>query len=346
MKSLVAFIEKLNKPLIVDEVEIPKLKCGQALIRVIESTICGAQIGEITGAKGEDKYLPHLLGHEGGGIVVDIGEGVKTIKKNDRVVLHWRKGSGIESDPPKYKYGKTYIGGGWVTTFNEYAVISENRLTTIPNDIPFSFVSLLGCGVTTGLGLINNEAKLKMGQSIAVLGVGGVGMNVIQGAKMVSANPIIAIDNNSYKKNIAFKFGADHFILNNNFLEDHEEHIKRLTKGKGVDVFVDCTGIPELINSALQLVASNGKMILVGQPKIYQNLFLQNMRQHYCGKTIFDSQGGLTNPEIDIPRYIKLYQNKMLNIDGMISHTFKLQDINKAIDLVKSGNCLRVRILC
>ena len=158
-----AILNHLNLPLIVDEVQLPEhLECGQVLVQVDCSTICGAQIGEITGAKGEDHYLPHLLGHEGCGRVRDVGVGVDHVKIGDKVVMHWRRGLGIESTFPKYKWKDKVIGGGLVTTFNEYAVVSENRLTSIDPSIPSGVASLMGCAVTTALGLINNEARLKI----------------------------------------------------------------------------------------------------------------------------------------------------------------------------------------
>ena len=211
-----AILEKLNYPLVIDKLELPELDYGQVLVEVKRSGICGAQIGEMTGVKGEDKYLPHLMGHEGGGIVVEIGPGVTHVKKNDHVVMHWRKGAGIECRPPRYGRNGGFVGGGWVTTFNDYSVVSENRLTVIPDDIPFEIAALMGCAVTTALGLINNEANIKIGQSVAVAGCGGVGLNIIQGAALVSAYPIIAIDLYDHKLELAKKMGATHTINSRN----------------------------------------------------------------------------------------------------------------------------------
>ena len=334
-----AILEKLKSPLLVEEVELPdKLECGQVLVRVECSTICGAQIGEIDGVKGGDKYLPHLLGHEGCGYVEETGRGVTTVKVGSKVVMHWRKGIGIEAPFPKYyrnRDGKI-IGGGNITTFNEYAVVSENRLTSIDEDVPSDIASLMGCAVTTALGLINNEAKLKIGQSIAILGCGGVGLNIIQGAAMVSANPIIAIDKSVDKLGLAKLLGATHVINTNK-----EELRYRIFEIIGkVDVFVDCTGNTSLIDEAFQSVASGGRMILVGQPKYSLSLILTGMGQNYCGKVLMDSQGGLTNPSVDIPRYLKLYEEGKLVLDKIITDLFRLDDINRAIELVKSGAVL------
>ena len=153
MKALAAILEQSNSPLVLDEIKISSLGCGQVLVQVHQSSICGAQINEISAAKGPDNFLPHLLGHEGGGVVLDIGPGVTYFQKGDHVVLHWRKGVGIHAQPAKYRWKDQVVNAGWVTTFNECAIISENRLTKIDKDIPFDIAALMGCAVTTALGL-------------------------------------------------------------------------------------------------------------------------------------------------------------------------------------------------
>lgn len=330
-----AILEKLNSPLIVAQITVPTLGVGQVLVKVCSSGICGKQIGEISGLYGEDKYLPHLMGHEGGGIVIETGPGVSQVKKDDHVVLHWRKGNGIESLPPKYQKNGCYVGGGWVTTFNEYAVVSENRITAISKDIPFEIAALMGCAVTTALGIVNNEAQLKIGQSIAVFGCGGVGLNVVQGAAMVSANPIIAIDKFDNKLQLASKYGATHTI--NSSISDVKEEIFKIVGRHGVDAFVECTGNVDNIAQAYELTASCGNTILVGQPFHDQNLTINSMVKHYGGKKIFASQGGLTNPAEDIPRYLRLYSEGKLNLDSLITHRFPLDDINTALDKMRAG---------
>ena len=312
LKMKAVILEKLNSPLIVDEVQVPDLEYGQVLVEVYRSSICGAQLGEIAGVKGEDKYLPHLLGHEGGGVVSEIGPGVTHVKKGDHVVMHWRKGVGIESPPPKYSRDNGIVGGGWVTTFNEYAVVSENRLTPISKDISFEVAALMGCAVTTALGLINNEAKIRIGQSLAVFGCGGVGLNVVQGAAMVSANPIIAIDIYDHKLKMARKFGASHLI--NSSKTDIREEIRKRVGPRGVDVSVECTGQVQLIELAYELTAPTGRTIMVGQPRYDQSLTIRSMLKHFCGKILTDSQGGQTNPTEDIPRYLNLYRQGKLKL--------------------------------
>ena len=330
MKTKAAILETLGKPLVIDELEILPLGVGQVLVEVHRSSICGRQLAEISGAKGPDKYLPHLMGHEGGGIVIDIGSGVTHVKPGNHVSMHWRKGAGIEARPPKYGRGAGFVGAGQIATFTELAVVSENRLTPISDDFDFEIAAMMGCAVTTGLGLINNEAKLKIGQSIAVIGCGGVGLNVIQGAAMVSAYPIIAVDKILEKLNMAMDYGATRSLNN--------------IPNENFDVIVECTGIPSMIEMAYRLTAPGGKCIMVGQPHYMDALGLPFMSQHFTGKTLMDSQGGLTNPTVDIPRYLELYRQGKLKLDSQITHAFPLDDINKAIEVAKSGDCGKVML--
>jgi len=333
LKTRAAVLEALNEPLIIDEVEIPKLGVGQVLVEIHKSGICGAQIGEITGAKGEDRFLPHLLGHEGGGIVIDTGPGVTTVKNGDHVTAHWRKGTGIESDFPKYKSpGGRIIGAGLIATFADYSVISENRLTRIDDDIPFNIAALMGCSVMTGLGIINNDARLKIGQSIAVIGVGGVGLNLIQGAKMVSGNPIIAIDIHNKKLGMAADLGATH-VINSTGREtfNFRNEIEKIVGLKGVDVFIDTTGRVNMIENAYNLTAENGLTIMVGQPRHDHHLTIHAMARNFTGKRLIDSQGGKTDPGRDIPRYLNLYKDGRLKFDGFIKKEYPLAKINEAI---------------
>ncbi len=325
-----AVLEKLNSPLTIKELQIPALDFGQVLVRVYSSGICGAQMGEISGAKGEDKYLPHLLGHEGGGMVVDIGIGVSHVEPGDHVVMHWRKGIGIEANPPKYiAEDGSIIGAGPIATFADMAIVSENRLTPISKDIPFDIAALMGCAVTTGLGLINNEARLKFGQSIAVAGCGGVGLNVIQGAALAGADRIVAIDIYDHKLSRATLFGATDIVR-----VSQGSDIRDIDK---VDVFVDCTGNVDAIERGYSIAQ---KTILVGQPRYEQDLIIRNMRQNYCGKILMDSQGGLTNPTIDIPRYLKLYRRGKLDLDSLITDKYPLDQVNEALDEIRAGKVI------
>jgi S-(hydroxymethyl)glutathione dehydrogenase/alcohol dehydrogenase len=334
MKMKAAILQKLQSPLVVDEIEIPDLECGQVLVQIHRSGICGAQLGEIAGAKGEDKFLPHLLGHEGGGIVVDVGPGVTHVRAGDHVVMHWRKGAGMQAAPAKYKWGDRIVNSGWVTTFSEHAIVSENRVTPIPKGIPFEIATLMGCAVTTALGLINNLAQVKIGQSVAVFGCGGVGLNVVQGAAMVSADPIIAIDIYDHKLALAREFGATHVI--NSAQSDVREQLRDIVGTSGVDVFVENTGLTKLIEQAYELTAKTGKTILVGVPKHDQDITIHSLPLHF-GKVLTGCEGGGTDPTVDIPRYLRLYRAGKLKLDRMITHRLPFGDINGALEKVRAG---------
>lgn len=334
-----AILVEQKKPLVIVDVSMPsKLKYGQVIVRVVCSGVCGSQIGEIDGVKGPDRFLPHLLGHEGGGIVEEIGPGVTKVKKDDHVVLHWRKGAGIESPVPKYAWGKRIVNAGWVTTFNEYAVVSENRLTAIDKDIEFEVAALMGCAVTTGLGVIVNDARLKIGESITVFGTGGVGLNVIQGAMLVSAYPVIAVDIYDDKLKLAKEFGATHVI--NSAKTDVKEEIRRIVGGCGVDAVVDNTGIVNVINQAYEITSDTGRTVLVGVPRIGEKISIYSLPLHFERK-IYGSHGGGANPSVDIPRYLSLYRKGVLKLKGMITDSFGLDEINDAIEGIKKGRIIK-----
>src|SRR6516165_2558840 len=207
-----AVLVSQNSALEIYDIEVPKLDVGQVLVRVEYSGICGKQIDEITGRQGDDQYIPHLLGHEGGGEVVEIGPGVTKVKPGNRVVMHWVRGSGIDARPPRFNHQGQVLSAGWVTTFSDYTIASENRLTPMPQAARGDVLALLGCAVTTGLGIVFHNARLLPGQSIAVFGVGGVGLNVVQGADLVNAYPIVALDRSDAKLEFARKFGATHTV--------------------------------------------------------------------------------------------------------------------------------------
>ena len=331
-----AILTELRKPLIIAEIEIPQeLKVGQVLVKIHFSGICGSQLGEIDGAKGEDKFLPHLLGHEGSGTVVAIGPGVKTVSLGDKVVLHWRKGDGIESEPPIYNWNGTKVNAGWVTTFNEFAIVSENRITTIPKDSEMDVAALFGCAVTTGFGIIENNAKLKIGESVVVFGAGGIGLNVVQAASLVSAYPIIAIDIFDNRLALAKEMGATHLINSRDkSVEEISELIQSITK---LDVFIDNTGNPQIIELGYNILKPQGKMVLVGVPKKGNNINIFSLPMHF-GKSIIGSHGGETVPQIDIPRINKLYLEKRIKLKNLISKTYNLNDINTAISDIRNGN--------
>lgn len=337
-----AILTAQNAPLAVAEVGVPELAPGQVLVRVEASGICGKQIDEITGRQGPDKYIPHLLGHEGAGIVEKTGPSVRKVKPGDHVVMHWMKSTGTDSEPPRFTHDGKSISAGWVTTFSRHTVASENRLTVIPKEVQFDVAALLGCAVTTGLGIVFNNAGLRPGDSIAVFGVGGVGNNVLQGARLVNAYPVIALDIHDWKEEQARRFGATHFI--NSRTQDPLAAIKALTGNAGVDAAVDLTGNTRVRETAYAATSDKGITVFAGVPEAGERINIESFPLHF-GRRVIGSHGGETRPEADIPRYIGLWKRGLLKLEEQITHRFPLSRVNEAVAVVRDGKAGRCIIL-
>ena len=337
-----AILVESKKPLVVNEVKLPdELQFGQVLVNVHYSGICGAQINEIDAVKGSDKFLPHLLGHEGSGVVQKIGPGVSTVKKDDHVVLHWRPSKGIQSPTPIYNWNGKKVNAGWVTTFNEQAIISENRLTVIPDDFDMRLAPLFGCAVTTAFGVVNNDARIKVGQSVVIFGIGGVGLNIAQAASMVSAHPIVGVDLLKHKLQVGEKFGLTHVIVGGNVKVSDE--IRAIVGSQGADVVIETTGNSRVIEQAYELTNPDGKTILVGVPNKGDNISIYSLPLHF-NKILTGSHGGDAVPDLEIPRYIRLMEAGKMTLEGLITHEFSLDEINAALDLFRSGDAGRMLI--
>lgn len=338
-----AVLVESNKPLVVADVELPReLSFGQVLVKVHFSGICGAQINEIEAAKGPDKFLPHLLGHEGVGTVLETGPGVRTVKPGDRVCMHWRQSNGIQSETPLYEWEGQRLNSGWVTTFNDHAVVSENRLTPVPEDFPMEQVPLLGCAVTTAMGVINNDAHVKIGQSVVVFGIGGVGLNLIQFASLVAANPVVGIDIVDSKIETGLRFGAT-ACFNSRQTPDIDRSIRGIVGPNGADVVIETTGNGRVIEQAYELTHPDGKTILVGVPRKDDRVTIYTLPLHFK-KVLTGSHGGSCEPHLDIPRVIGLWRAGRVSFDRLITHRFPLDRINEAIRTVRSGEASRVVI--
>ena len=329
-----AILVEQNKPLIVENIQLPeKLYFGQVLVQIEYSGICGSQIGEISGVKGHDKYLPHLMGHEGCAKVLDIGEGVTNIKIGDKVVLHWRKGKGIEASTPKYRWRNKDLNAGWVTTFNTHAIVSENRCTKIDHSINSELASLFGCAITTGFGVVENNANIKMGESVVVFGAGGIGLNIIQACSLRSAYPIIAIDLFDNRLNLAKEMGATHVLNGKN--SKVFDQMKEITNNK-IDIFIDNTGNTKVIEKGYEILSNEGKLVLVGVPRKGNKVNIFTLPLHF-GKVIVGSYGGECNPTSDIPRYLNLFNENIAKYNKLITERFSLDQINQAIGSMKEG---------
>lgn len=331
-----ALLTEINQPLVLTDAIAPlPIQPGQVKVKVIMSGICGAQLQELRGEKGT--HFPRLLGHEGCGIVDKVGPGVTKLREGQKVVMHWRKGSGMESQFPRYLYQGKVITSGQVTTFSTHSVCSENRLTPVPDDVPPELCALLGCGLSTALGVMENEAKLKMGESVLIVGCGGVGLNLIRVARMMGASRVVGRDNGAYQKKFtsALACGA------------HEvECVHGGEANESFDVIVDTTGFPHAMSQAAQRLKSGGRFVMVGQPKDLDSVVLFNARHLFDGegKTIKATQGGGFNPDKDISRYVAMWRSGHLNLDGIITHYSPFADINAAIETVKNGEAGRVML--
>ena len=207
-----AVLNNTNTPLKIEEIKFNKLQRGQVLVRIAYSGVCHSQLMEVRGKRGEDKWLPHLLGHEATGIVEDIGEGVTKIKIGDKVVLGWIAAEGIDAQCATYYNGNKIINSGKVTTFNELSIVSENRIIKLPDTIPMDVGVLFGCAIPTGAGIVINEIKPKENTTIAIFGLGGIGLSALMATKLYNFEKIIAIDVEEKKLQLAIDFGATHII--------------------------------------------------------------------------------------------------------------------------------------
>lgn len=227
-----------------------------------------------------------------------------------------------------------------MTTLCEQAVVSANRLTVVEEDVPDEFCALLGCGLSTALGTIEQEAKVRMGESVLIVGCGGVGLNLILAAKLAHAYPIHAIDIHESKREAAMKMGAFNFL-------NSRDHSPLDIYCHNFDVIVDTTGCVEAIENTMPLLSDTGRYILLGQPKRGEALKIEgalHMFHGEQGKRIMATQGGGFRPSLDIPRYIQLWRSGALNLSGIVSHRIGLSEINDGIDLVRRGQAGRIMV--
>jgi Zn-dependent alcohol dehydrogenase len=337
MKTLAAILKETSKKLIVDEIEIPEvLHSGQVLVRVITSGICGAQINEIDAIKGPDKFLPHLLGHEGFCEVLDIARDVKTVKPGDYAIMHWRPGSGIQSQPPKYVWQGKQLNAGWVTTFNQHAVVSENRVTTIrATSISDFLLPLLGCALTTAFGVLTNEAKVRTDDSVLVFGAGGVGLAMLKVLDAIGVKNTVMIDTEASKLNYA---------KNNGALKTFEFNSKEQCRKELIDwyedslpsVAIDTTGKVSCIELAYEVSHPQARVILVGVPRKGEKSSIYTLPLHF-GKIFVGSQGGGSNPHEDIPLLLDWLESERLDFSDFPAREYSLESINDALTDLRSG---------
>ena len=341
MKAAVLY--ETGKPLVVeDDIEVPDLQAGQVLARIVYSGICRSQLMETRGKRGHDPYLPHLLGHEASGVVLETGKDVSKVKKDDRIILTWMKGEGLECGGTKFRKGNTLINAGSVTTFSNQTIASENRCIKLPDGIPMDLAPLLGCALPTGAGIVMNTIKPKKGNSLAVFGCGGIGLSAIMLANVFECQTIIAVDIEDHKLVKAKELGATHIINSNN--ENPVEKIRQITLGKGVDFSIEAAGRATVMESAFISVRDKGGLcVIAGHPACDERIQIDPF-ELIKGKRIQGSWGGECQPDNDIPLLAKYYLDGKLPMEKLISHKYNLEEINQGLDTLETYTANRVLI--
>lgn len=338
MKTTAAVLVECGRPLELADLEIPAIKLGQVLVAVAFCGVCHTQILEARGHRGPDNYLPHCLGHEGSGTVQECGPGVTKVKPGDRVILSWIKGSGADVAGTVYGWNGKSVNAGGITTFAQHSIISENRLTVIPDGLDMRRAALVGCAIPTGAGVVFNTAQPRPGQSLVVFGVGGIGSCAIAAANLAGCVPLIAVDVNSDKLALAKQLGATHTVNAKN--ADPVKQIRELCLG-GADFAIEATGNPTVMKQALACVRpQGGTAVVVGNARAGQTLEI-DPRELNQGKRLLGTWGGDNNPDRDFPRYCKLIASGKLDVTPLLSRTYGLPDINAALDDLEHGLCTR-----
>jgi S-(hydroxymethyl)glutathione dehydrogenase/alcohol dehydrogenase len=338
MKTTAAILVSLDQPLEIAELEIPELKPGQVLVEILRSGVCHTQVLECRGYRGEDRFLPHCLGHEAGGIVQQAGPDVDKVQAGERVILSWIKGSGAEVPGTVYRWDAHDVNAGAVTTFSRHAVVSENRVTRIPADISMEDAAMLGCAYATGCGAVINTARASRGQSIVVFGTGGVGCCAIAGAKLSACSPIIAVDILKDKLATAKTMGATHVI--DASTSDPLQAIREICEA-GADLAVEATGRPEVMVQALACLRPlGGSAVIIGNARHGEQVVL-DPAEFNRGKRLLGTCGGDTDPDRDFPLFAEHLASGRVDLLPLTSQHYALENINDAIDDLESGKAGR-----
>ena len=337
MSAAVLFENNQNLK-IIKNIEIPELTKGQVLVEIHYAGICQSQLMEIKGHRGKDKYLPHMLGHEGCGKILKIGKDVRKVKKGDFVIIGWIKGVGLDVLGARYKVKDYYINSGPVTTFSTHSIISENRLLLMPKNVNKKYASLYGCAIPTGIGMIINQTTKRKNKNIGIIGLGGIGIFSLIAAKYCEFKNIIVIDNDKKKLELARNLGADITIDANK--KNIKKEIYRLLKNKNLDYCIDTAGKTETIEKSFELISDNGCSIFCSHPQINKKIKIDPF-ELIKGKNIIGSWGGNTNPDKDIKKYVKILSNKTKDLKNIFYKEYSLAEINKAIKNMKMGKVLR-----
>jgi S-(hydroxymethyl)glutathione dehydrogenase/alcohol dehydrogenase len=364
MKVKAAVAHQAGAPLTIETVDLDGPRAGEVLVEIKATGICHTDEFTRSGADPEGLF-PAILGHEGAGVVVDIGPGVISLKKGDHVIplytpecrqceyclsgktnlcqaIRVTQGQGVMPDgSSRFSVGGKkvfhYMG---TSTFANYTVVPEIALAKIREDAPFDKVCYIGCGVTTGIGAVINTAKVEPGANVVVFGLGGIGLNVIQGARLAGANMIIGVDLNPSRRPLAEKFGMTHFVNPKEVEGDLVPYLVNLTKG-GADYSFECIGNVEVMRQALECCHKGwGVSVIIGVAGAGQEIKTRPF-QLVTGRVWKGTAFGGAKGRRDVPKIVDWYMDGKINIDDLITHTLKLEDINKGFDLMHSGESIR-----
>ena len=358
-----AVAHEAGKPLVIETVQLDGPRAGEVLIEVKATGICHTDHFTLSGADPEGLF-PAILGHEGAGVVVDVGPGVKSVQKGDHVIplytpecrqckfclsrktnlcqaIRATQGRGLMPDATsRFSLGGKplfhYMG---TSTFANYIVVPEIAVAKVRSDAPFDKICYIGCGVTTGIGAVIYTAKVKPGSSVVVFGLGGIGLNVIQGAKMVGADKIIGVDLNPARETMARKFGMTHFV-NPRDVDNLVDHLVQLTDG-GADYSFECIGNTQVMRQALECCHKGwGKSIVIGVAPAGAEISTRPF-QLVTGRVWMGSAFGGARGRTDVPRIVDWYMEGKINIDDLITHKLPLERINEGFDLMERGESIR-----
>tara|TARA_S200000501_G_scaffold64110_2_gene55041 strand:- start:7807 stop:8712 length:906 start_codon:yes stop_codon:yes gene_type:complete len=293
---------------------------------------------EVSGLRGDDHWLPHLLGHEGSGVVEDIGPDVKKFKKGDEVILSWIQGSGIEAKGASYDSDDVVINSGKVTTFSNYSVVSENRLTKKPKNLDFDTAILFGCALPTGAGMVINEINVNFESSVVVIGLGGIGLSAIAMLLSLKIKNIIAIDISAKKLDLVKSWGVNHTI------DASKPNIQELVHEifpDGAEYCIESAGRVSTIELGFSLINRNkGKLLFASHPPEGEKIRL-SPHELITGKSISGSWGGAIDPDRDIPILYHNFISADFPLNSLLTKPYSLSDINKALEDLESGKVLR-----
>lgn len=365
-KAAVAF--EAGKPLSIETVHLDGPSAGECLVEIKATGVCHTDEFTLSGADPEGLF-PAILGHEGAGIVREVGPGVTSLKPGDHVIplytpecrqceyclsgktnlcqaIRETQGQGLmPNGTSRFSLnGEKIFHYMGTSTFSNFTVVPEIALAKIRQDAPFDKVCYIGCGVTTGIGAVINTAKVQPGDNVIVFGLGGIGLNVIQGARMVGANMIVGVDMNPSKKDIAEKFGMTHFVNPKEVEGDLVPYLVDLTKG-GADHSFECIGNVDVMRDALECCHKGwGESTIIGVAGAGQEIKTRPF-QLVTGRVWRGTAFGGAKGRTDVPKIVDWYMQGKINIDDLITHTMPLEEINSAFDLMHSGESIRSVVL-